>query len=35
MAESDTISIIKGATVPMILRKQEIGAQGYVILGPA
>ncbi|EWZ81143.1 hypothetical protein FOWG_14719 [Fusarium oxysporum f. sp. lycopersici MN25] len=35
MADGDTISIIKGVAVPMILRKQETDGQGYVILGPA
>lgn len=35
MAEGDIISIIKGVAVPIILRKQGIGEQGYVILGPA
>ncbi|KAG9499459.1 hypothetical protein J7337_007915 [Fusarium musae] len=35
MAEGDTISIINGVTVPMILREQETDRQGYVILGPA
>ncbi|KAF5585235.1 heterokaryon incompatibility protein [Fusarium subglutinans] len=35
MAKGDTISIIKGVAVPMVLRKQETYGQGYVIVGPA